>query len=570
MLTLESTTESKMQTSPEAGSGAMPAIQRAVVTSVVAAMLVLGSCTSAAQPAADWIDEMPSVPVVVQAVREQFEVVRKGTSGKQLGDADELAEHLVGTFILLRWVMRVSIDEEGSSPTAAARHARVRDITRDYHQAELAIGLGAGRRNGYVVKICARQDSWSRAQWPEPAVCHRRSFQVGFGGAYQNIAFRHAMLARLFCARVPHYTALLQRHPPPRPPVPSPARTFDMPAGEPNIGSGFCTRYGGDATGDGLCDDWQRPLVGGRAQRGGAPACERPATQAPITIHRLTQGGPQTVLVEFTRNAGPATSSVRFDLRRTNQAMSLHKPIAHTLSQTFTRGFDGKTQIAALHIRAEDLVPDRELPWLAVLPMGTAVSTGSRCRQVGPLPPIFDAPDDRLGFFGPFETADQAALAVERIARVLTERKRSGLLATEVGVLILAQHHGTTVSPRGPYMVTSFAYGTEGRAFFGDGPTISIDQYKAGETEALRISCSAPFGPSSYYIAGLAHTHPWNFNVPFVRWGVEFSSNDLEQAFQLRQGNKDTFEKSYLFATDHCVYAVTGVLGDVKAEVGCR
>lgn len=212
----------------------------------------------------EWLDEMPSVQAVVQAVREQVEVHQQ-LNPALVGDEDYLAEMIAGNFTLLRWVMDFQSAKEWEM--SDQRRKRMNQLAMDYMQVELAIGLGVGKRKGDVKRNCDRTDSDLNRlgqKMHTTTECYRLSFHKSVDNVYTSHYGRTQMFPRLFCDRAQYYLDLVQeqilRAPSPNP---KPAETLSLPDGVQPLGPAVCKHfdYDSDRNKNGLCDDWEKPLA---------------------------------------------------------------------------------------------------------------------------------------------------------------------------------------------------------------------------------------------------------------------------------------------------------------------
>lgn len=247
---------------------------------ILALWCSLANGASAAEK--DWLDEMPSVPAVIQAVREQVELTRQQNPALAK-DEDFLAEDIVGTFVLLRWVMDMQSDKEWY--TSEEWRKRMRGIEMGYMQVELAIGLGVGKRKGHIKDNCDHKDSYlnrlGQKMHATPVECYQYRFHVDLSNVYPSLNHRNAIFPLLFCDRARYYLDLVQEQvrktPPPRR---TPAQTLSLPDGVRPLGPAVCEHYGydSDRNKNGLCDDWEKPLpktaLASAAGRPGCPARE--------------------------------------------------------------------------------------------------------------------------------------------------------------------------------------------------------------------------------------------------------------------------------------------------------
>jgi hypothetical protein len=232
-------------------------------------VVLIGALRPGPALAADWLDEMPAVPVVVQAVREQLEVNRLNPGAYPVGgDADGLASTIMGTLVLLRWFMEFEsrgewFSEWFMSPARRAeRHARMEAIALEYMQVELALGLGVRKHRGSIKTGCDRPDTPQHRKLYVGEECYRRALWVA-GGVYSSYEYRQSIFPRLFCksGQANHerfhknFTGSGSNFV-----LESPGVTLQLPGGQKPLGGAVCKPYGGDANGNGLCDAWEKPL----------------------------------------------------------------------------------------------------------------------------------------------------------------------------------------------------------------------------------------------------------------------------------------------------------------------
>lgn len=206
----------------------------------------------------DWIDEMPSVAVVAEAVRQN------PYNGPAPGYGP--AADLVGTFNLLRFIMKYQSAEE--APMSAVRIAKMRSIEYAYMQAELAISQGvAGGKGPWATRKC---EDWEKFS---PVACRMYYFNSWAENSYISWSHRIIILPFLFpCERAKRYIkvgGLIGPMPfnfiyKPSETLSLPADALTAPTGSPTLLAG-CASYGGDANGNGICDNWERSFAAGGA-----------------------------------------------------------------------------------------------------------------------------------------------------------------------------------------------------------------------------------------------------------------------------------------------------------------
>jgi hypothetical protein len=260
-------------------------------------ILALCSLTNSAWAAdkKDWLDEMPSVSAVVQAVGEEH------STAQLADDEDLLAADIVGTLMLLRWIMLLQALEEGGAspprlPTAkwvmenasagleklskSPRFDKLQSMESTYMQAELVIGRGTGKhRYGYLSLVrkcdCSPNDNFSMRVANQTLGCYRYWFHNLLGNIYPSLNHRRQILPKLFPRdRAQHYIDLVTRYVLAAPSLYEPATTLSMPPGSgyPMPRQDYCKTYGSDSNGNGLCDDWEKSLS--KTARLGSSPCK--------------------------------------------------------------------------------------------------------------------------------------------------------------------------------------------------------------------------------------------------------------------------------------------------------
>ena len=119
---------------------------------------------------------------------------------------------LIGTFVLMRWIMEFQLETLGEM--TPQRMQRMRTIANDYMQAEYAIGQGTERRNGYIRNECQKNGP-NRADFKTFAsadACHRYLTQKIISGVYASYAYGNAIFPSIFCDRAKVYLELMQNN----------------------------------------------------------------------------------------------------------------------------------------------------------------------------------------------------------------------------------------------------------------------------------------------------------------------------------------------------------------------
>jgi hypothetical protein len=217
-----------------------------------------------ARAQSDWIDELPGVTFVGQAVAEQLKVDtadwRFDQRGIALKDDDDLfAVYMAGTLVLMRQIILYKYQEEPSM--SSERKEKLKAVVAAYLEAELVIGQGIGARRGYLTTAQKCRDS----------DCYRRWFKTGMSNV-GSASYRGRILKRLFCDedRAKELDRLAQSYATRAPYLPSPAQTLSIEPEFAGIAPAGCSAYGEDGDHNQLCDDWQKNSLTSIAE---APAC---------------------------------------------------------------------------------------------------------------------------------------------------------------------------------------------------------------------------------------------------------------------------------------------------------
>jgi len=270
----------------------------------------------------DWLDEMPTVPAVVQAVRGD-------DCTSQFGDdEDRLAAEIVGTLTLLRWIMLFQALEEGGAtpprfPTAKwvteqasaglekmakPRSAKLQLLEAMYMQAELVIGRGTGKRRGFLTTLrkCDTNNSFSMRVGNRNVGCYPYWFHNYLGNTYSSMEHRRQILPKLFAKDLAqNYLDLVTRYVLAAPEPYEPSLTLAMPTGSgyPIPGPDYCKPYGGDSNGSGLCDGWECRSSG--TVQASITACGEVTKASNPRIKKTSRFGPFATIKEAAIAAEP-------------------------------------------------------------------------------------------------------------------------------------------------------------------------------------------------------------------------------------------------------------------------
>ena len=537
-----------------------------------ALMLAVGPAVAAD----DWLDDMPSVPTVVEVVR--YSVDEQIHRYPQLAaDPDFLPMRLIGTFVLLRWVMEFEIETQG--PLSAERMNRMRGIANEYMQAEYAIGLGTARRNGLVKNQC-QKDGPNRADFKTFAsaeACHRYVTQKIISNVYSSFDWRNAVFPLIFCDRAKVYLDLMQKNILTLPaPVRSPAVVGEMPDRSAPVGPRFCDPYGGDANGNGMCEDWERQsATPTTAFRSSGEGCK----VIGLTQVRVAQGGGLKVSID-PKTTTPG-ASVRFRVVRATSAKGdgNAQPIWEGEAR-MESGVDPAAPLHAIVAQGEKLIPDQDRAFLLVDVVSVRSSGPVHCEQPVPIwAPRHFAPTPS-GLHGPYgegsadaakRGTDGGVIAPGRGADLAVNA--TGLLAlkltgtNEAGFLILEDTRAPGRYYATPPVTASPPSNPAANA------TVTNGDYGSSLRRAFAGSCEET---TNFKIAAWVHTHPTQYGG-VVWFNDNFSMEDFNFAVDLRRYPEvkfasdlrigSAFEGSYIVvARDRCIRSFTSQFYDDKDE----
>ena len=154
---------------------------------------------------------------------------------------------------------------QGEKSLSLDRETKLKYMVAAYLEAELLIGKEVGNRQGYL----------SAAQKCRDKDCSRRWFKTGYSNVYISASYRARILTRLFACggRAAELDRLAQSYAGRTPYFPSPAETEQIVPELKGLAPWGCCVYGGDAKGNGLCDDWRNPLPKNPGDDASASAC---------------------------------------------------------------------------------------------------------------------------------------------------------------------------------------------------------------------------------------------------------------------------------------------------------
>jgi hypothetical protein len=409
----------------------------------VLASVAVAAMGSSAAAQDDWLDDMPSVAAVAHAVRDEVGVHWQ-PQGATADDPDNYAVRLAGTFAMLRWFMLFeALRETNPTPLPGViaplrepkmtkqRSDRMDAKAVEYRQVELAIERGIGKRAGYIKKECDRKDSYLNIRggmmFATPQDCYRWKYGGGVNGSKIQFTWRQAIFPRLFCNKGKRYHERYQEYfaddsftqrgnPGPRPHNYAYLRVKQWPViAQPQSTAAVCAAHGGDANGDGLCDGWQ-----GASTPTSTPSCAQPPE--PVSLLRVRQVDAVTVRIEYSsaKVLAHAPTLALWRLDKNNQQQSL---IASTVVLPTPVSTDPTKQVALLRTQpgALDVVVSK--PNLGVYAGPNGKFGDVWCRQATPVPSLVDYRADLsaslVGIYGPYNTPDEAAEAVELPSRYL-------------------------------------------------------------------------------------------------------------------------------------------------------
>ena len=450
------------------------------------AALCLAACTEIvrAGETSDWLDDMPAVPVVVDVVR-QYTDGQIRQNPQLAANPDYFPMQLIGTFVLLRWVMEFQVETLGALPPSRAK--RMREIALEYMQTEYAIGLGTTQRNGYVRQLCHR-DGPNRAffkTFPSADECHRYVTQQIVSNIYASFVYRNAVFPLLFCGHAKVYLDLMQANILTLPaPERSPAVTGVMADRVTPLGSGVCASYGGDANRNGLCDDWEKPTATNAAER---------SRCGPVILRSVHTLDEHRLRVELEATNLRAGETLSFRVARDEKAEGTGAQELERADGIVGPPSGSNSTLEAIVTVKASLKTDATRPYLFMETVSRPSQASVHCEQ--PLLQWQQRQMERVplnGLHGPYPDLDRAVLATRRLALAMTASNEAGFLILRDMRLEKRHYYSTPPVPAAPPS-------TGGSAF------VLIGDYGASLRNAFTESCDEL---SSFAVATFAHTHP--------------------------------------------------------------
>jgi hypothetical protein len=468
----------------------------------------------AAHAQSDWIDEFPSVTAVALAAYAELKVTSERDKLDMTHDDDSIAVNLAGTFVVLRQIMFLKYTAEPSM--SKEREDKLAEVLAAYEEAELAIGKGAPGRHGYITR------GPPTGQDCRDLECYRRWFLLHLNAHTSRAEYRERVVKRLFpCGdRAKELNDLSQRNALTIPYFPSPAVTLRVEPELAQLAPAGCATYGGDANQNGLCDDWERPLDGGRAAVASGSTC------APIVLEKVRMASGNGLIVTLAKNSGKLGETASFRVSRSSgPAMDANAQqvwTGETKIQPGTRP-DGPLQVilaqdTSFRIDPTSSGPNMDKPWLIVEVTSDRSSAPVGCAR--PLP-ITDLSRERthngVGLFGPYPDVGKAIYPAGFKALVLTGKPG------ESGYVILRRDPAT-----GPlvFYATAPVPATQPTSA-GKQPKFLAEDYRASIKGSFEKSCE---DLENFALIGTVHTHP-------SEW-VELPSNDNFSLNDFNQGIK--------------------------------
>ena len=498
-----------------------------------------------------WIDNMPTAMSVVQGVRAvTVPVIQQ--RGVSIVGKEHLPERVAGTFIGLRQLMQMYIVKEGPPSPQGAK--ALRDLTNDYMQVELAIGVALRNSKAYQEQCEAPRTYLNRRgqkMFASTAECVRARLHSAVHGVFPSYDYRKALFRHLFCDSWIGVLEMMQQMmvitpSPVRQEDPSPADTLLMPNGVAAEGASICSKYGGDTNANGLCDDWENISTTAAGVYKSADVCA-----ARITLLRIKTPDAQTIRVDFSRSQGSGMPKATFKLERVDRQTNQRTEIGVTVAP---QPVTGVPETVILRTTGASLSPNTARPsWLQLTASVGGKDIGSiGCKQPIAMPSFkeFKAELEKgfgVPLFGPFDDLDQAAIAAEPVAREYATFAEHwswyppGHKYREVTSNLVRDQRN------GKYYVTSFKLGKfEGTLYIKPG-YIDSEDLLLSRTTTFDYSCERM---EDFVFVGFFHTHPPTDNT--------FSKCDQLAAFSYRNDLSVDFKGSYLFRPDRCIDAIDG------------
>ncbi|HKR35300.1 MAG TPA: hypothetical protein VJT10_10695, partial [Steroidobacteraceae bacterium] len=154
------------------------------------------------------------------------------------------------------------------------------------------------------------------------------------------------------------------------------------------------------------------------------------------------------------------------------------------------------------------------------------------------------------GLFGPYSSADHAAIAAEPILRAATDRD-----GRELGILII-RHKET-----GSFYLTPPVLGSLWRARFHVGGAVDAEDFKRSRNLAFQ-GCDRSINSYTFYAT--AHSHPRQPLNPLS--DDVFSGADFDGAIKDAKSTARNFDRIYLFPPDRCIRSFKAERGDAECR----
>ena len=279
--------------------------------------------------------------------------------------------------------------------------------------------------------------------------------------------------------------------------MPSPAVTGEMEAEVLGLAPAGCSVYGGDANGDGLCDDWENSKASP-----GALACR-------IVLEKVGMAEGGGLRVTLAKGSVTPGQSVGFRVLRAepNTAAKQIWPAPGKRGDAVVQAPEepGAAPYAIVAQEGVDLTPDPIQPFLVVQVTSGPSAGPVHCEQ----PLLVWLPRQRKpapsGLHGPYRSTDAAVLATRPIALERTAKNEAAFLVLHVGRGTEDQYFTTPpVAARAPEGISR--------------PLVTADDYEKTLRNGFADSCE---DMASFAIASWVHTHPE------VWWGVDYGGDNF-------------------------------------------
>lgn len=479
----------------------------------------LGAFAQTQGPVRDWIDEFPSVEEVAHGAFEEMKVTAQRNNFDNTGDDDAIAINLVGTFVVLKQIMLLKVNEEPSM--SRERQDRLRKQVAAYSEAELTVGRGWAGRRGYITRGPPTGMSCS------DEACYRRWFLLHLHGSSGRAEYRERVLKRLFpCGTLAQeLNDLRQRHATTVPYMPSPATTLRIDREIVGIGPAGCAAYGGDARQTGLCDSWRVPAAASAAAAG-------PASAAKAGTYRQSSAGCRIIELKKVRIAktgglrvsiaptsAKAGDVVAFRVSRSASDVADGSPAFWDRPATITAG---STDLEAVVATGPPLVTDPARPFLVVDTSSVRSRGPTQCEQPTTGWQKHHEKPQPKGLHGPYASVDEAVVNDHASLLALQLTATSG---AEQGFVIVKR------SARAEYFATPPLASSSGAANQHAQPQFQARDYQTSHDRAFDGSCE---NEDEFGVAAIVHTHPLRPNAPDM-----FSADDFQQAITLERLTHD-------------------------------